>query len=294
LWGLPSAEKTKLREQGKYCRVYILEAGSYNSTNKPYTYTLDKHALINLEGLFQFQTKEKVYRGKYGYELHIRKENRAYLHVFYKNFRETDGFRHTLRLETRPEHYLHFRDLLEPIHRVASRIYFVSCDVAYDVRTSLENVVVIPADMRREMTSFGTTRYFGLPHQRKRNGYCRIYDKRPELWENQGIAIDHELIRIEIVYKPDEKILLSDVKRYPPAQNKQYFAAVITDWEAFTRKRAKQIHNMRDGIDMYTRHIRERVKETLANQYHIDFNRLAREQWGQLLEEPCTVLLGAA
>jgi hypothetical protein len=78
-----------------------------------------------------------------------RKGNEAYLHVFYKNFRETERHLHTLRLETRPEHYLHFSQLLEPIRRVASGIYFVGCDVAYDVPTSLENVVVIPADMRR-------------------------------------------------------------------------------------------------------------------------------------------------
>lgn len=115
-----------------------------------------------------FQTKETFYWGEYCYELHIRKANGAYLHVFYKNKREKAGF--TLRLETRPEHYLDFGELLEPIRRAANRIYFVGCDVAYDVRTSLENVVVIPADMRREMTNCGTTRYFGLPHQRKTNG----------------------------------------------------------------------------------------------------------------------------
>ncbi|GEB35918.1 hypothetical protein BPA01_54980 [Brevibacillus parabrevis] len=241
-----------------------------------------------------FQIKETVYWGDYCYELHIRKGNRAYLHVFYKNFRETEGHLHTLRLETHPEHYLHFRELVEPIRKVASRIYFVGCDVAYDVRTSLENVVVIPMHGRRKMTHEGTTRYFGLPHQRKTNGYCRIYDKRLELWEKQGIAIDHELSRMEIVYKPDQKILLSDVGRYPPEQNDKYFAAVVTDWDTLPRKRAEQIRNIRDGVKMYDRRMRTVVKETLANPYHVDFNRLAREQWVSLVEVPCAALLRAA
>lgn len=76
-----------------------------------------------------FEMKDNVYWGEYCYELNIRKTNVAYLHVFYKNFRETDGHLHTLRLETHPEHYSYFRELLEPICNVASRIYFVSCDV---------------------------------------------------------------------------------------------------------------------------------------------------------------------
>lgn len=87
--------------------------------------------------------------------------------------------------------------------------------------------------------------------------------------------------------------MLSDVERYPPDQNRQYFAAVITDWDALKAKQAERIRNMREGIHMYTRHVRERVKEILANQYHVDFNRLAREQWGQLIEKPCAVLLRA-
>ncbi|WP_246329009.1 replication initiation protein [Brevibacillus halotolerans] len=241
-----------------------------------------------------FQTKPTIYWGDYCYELHIRKGKEAYLHVFYKNFRETDGHLHTLRLETHPEHYLHFHELLEPMRKVASRITFVGCDVAYDVRTSLGNVIVIPTDMRREMTHEGTTRYFGKAHQRKTNGYCRIYDKRLELWEKQKIMLDHELSRIEIVYKPDQKILLSDVGRYPPEQNDKYFAAVVTDWDVFPRKRVEQIRNMRDGAEMYTQRIRKGVKETLAHPYHVDFNRLAREQWVSLVEVPCTALLGAA
>ncbi|MDS1030532.1 hypothetical protein RDV78_08625 [Bacillota bacterium LX-D] len=96
--------------------------------------------------------------------------------------------------------------------------------------------------------------------------------------EKQEIAIDYELSRIEIVYNPDEKILLSDVNRYPPKQNEKHFATVVLDWSKLPKKGSEQARNMRDGTDMYTHHIRERVKEALANQYDVDFNWLAREQ----------------
>lgn len=78
--------------------------------------------------------------------------------------------------------------------------------------------------------------FCGLPRQRKWNGYCRIYDKRPELWEKQKIMLDHELSRIEIVYNPETKILLSDVRGHPPKQNGKYFAAVVTDWDVLLEK----------------------------------------------------------
>ncbi|MFB6367808.1 hypothetical protein ACFCP7_28000 [Paenibacillus elgii] len=180
------------------------------------------------------------------------------------------------------------------MRKVASRITFVGCDVAYDVRNFIGKCHRHPYRYAAEMTHEGTTRYFGKAHQRKTNGYCRIYDKRLELWEQQKIMLDHELSRIEIVYKPDQKILLSDVGRYPPEQNDKYFAAVVTDWDVLPRKRVEQIRNMRDGAEMYTQRIRKGVKETLANPYHVDFNRLAREQWVSLVEVPCAALLGGS
>lgn len=69
------------------------------------------------------------------------------------------------------------------------------------------------------MTHFDTIRYFGRSDQRKRNGYCRIYDKRLELAKNKGIYLAHELSRIEVVYKVNEQVLLKDLMKHPPKQN---------------------------------------------------------------------------
>ena len=104
----------------------------------------------------------------------------------------------------------------------------------------MEEVVVIPTDVRRKMSHYETTRYFGKPEQRKQNAYCRIYDKRLELEQNQGIYIKHDLSRVEIVYKVSEKVLLNDIVEYPPKQNESYFAAVVTDWEALKRKQVEE------------------------------------------------------
>jgi len=136
---------------------------------------------VYMVGLKKYQVKMEIYSGTYSYELHMRKSDDVYIHMYFKNFRETEGHLHTLRIETRPEHYSHFREILEMIGKRGSRVEFVSCDVAYDIQTGLENIVVIPIDARRNMTHFDTTRYFGRSDQRKRNGFCRISAKESSI-----------------------------------------------------------------------------------------------------------------
>lgn len=238
--------------------------------------------------------KQYFYCEGYSYQLHLKKADGAYLHVFYRNWSEPKGMSYTLRLETRPEYYFHFKELLDALRRVASGIYFVSCDIAYDVKTSMDNVVVIPHDGRRKLGEFKGTRYFGEKHQRKTNGHCKIYNKQLELLENQNVVIDHELTRIEDVHKPERRIPLAELLQYPPEQNDDYFAAVITDWDRLPKKRAEQARMLMkvEESKIVTPYIRKKVKETLAPSYQIDFNELAREAWEPLLEELCGVLLG--
>jgi len=182
---------------------------------------------------------------------------------------------------------------LDKLRRAASGIYYVNCDVAYDVQAPMNDVVVIP-DGRRKMKLYKGTRYYGEKHQRKTNGYCRNYNKGLELLENQNVVIDYEQTRIEIVDKPECRIPLAELLQHPPEQNKHYFAAVVTDWDSLPKKRAEQARRLRDGADIeeVTPYIRKKVKETLAPSYQIDFNELAREAWKPLLKELCGGLLG--
>ncbi|MEH6891164.1 replication initiation protein [Bacillus sp. JJ864] len=242
----------------------------------------------------KYKVRKKTYTGSYGHEIYIGKCDGTYMYLYYKNFRETEGYLHTLRIETRPEYYAHFQEILGMLAEKASRIEFVSCDVAYDIQTGLEDIVVIPTDARRKMSHYETTRYFGKPEQRKQNGYCRIYDKRLELERNRGIYITHDLSRIEIVYKISEKILLNDIVKYPPKQNEYYFAAVVTDWETLKKKQVERVINLRDGKEMYTQYVRREIKKNLTNQYQVDFDELARLNWEKLIQEPCSIILGVA
>jgi hypothetical protein len=247
-------------------------------------------------GRLMFQQKYKIRRTEYKkifvIQLHIRLERGVYLHVFYQNFRETSGGLYTLRLETRPEYYERFSEWLAEFRQNTASIDFVSCDVAYDVSIPLSDVFVVSNHMRRKLRLHKGTRYFGLPHQRKQDGYCRVYDKKLELWQRHCIQIDAELTRIEMVYKPEFRIPLMDILDYPPQHSRQYFASVIDDWTVFTEKDAKRIRNWQEGTDIYSRHIRESIKKKLADRA-LDFDRMASEKWVSLMAIPCVAIFGS-
>ena len=76
-------------------------------------------------GVKKYKVKLKIFSGTYSYELHMRKSDDIYVHIYFNNIGET----YTLRIETRPEHYSHFKEILEMIGRRASRVKFMSCDV---------------------------------------------------------------------------------------------------------------------------------------------------------------------
>ncbi len=170
-----------------------------------------------------FQSEYKVRRTEYKklfvYQLNIRLEQGVYLHLFYQNFRETSGGLYTLWLETQSEHYEGFSRFLAEFRERATSIVFVSYDVAYDVAAPLADEFVISHHMRRKLREHKGTRYHRLPHQRKQNGYCRVYDKHLELQQRHGIENEDDLTRVEVVYKPKLRTPQTDILQHPPEQN---------------------------------------------------------------------------
>jgi hypothetical protein len=234
--------------------------------------------------MVKYKAKRMEFNKLYCYQMHVKLENGAYMHVFFKNFAETEGFRHTLRIETHPEHYAKLTDLLAPIWNAAEQVYFISGDMAFDVPQAMNNVFIIANHTRRRIRLYKDTRYFGLPHQRKLNAYCRTYNKRLQLL-SRGIDMGHDLTRIEMVYKPSEKIPLANIAAHPPEFNKYYFAKVLTDMGALTAKERERVNKLQTGEERYTLHVRNTIKQSLASQFELDFNQLASEHWAAVLNE---------
>ncbi|MFD0677382.1 MULTISPECIES: replication initiation protein [unclassified Paenibacillus] len=230
------------------------------------------------------KAKRVVFNKLYCYQLHVKLEDGAYMHVFFKNFAETEGSKHTLRVETNPEYYAKCKVLIEPIWEAAEQVYFISGDVAFDVPQTLGKVFIIANHARRKIRLYKDTRYFGLPHQRKLHAYCRVYDKRQQLL-TRGRDVGHDLTRIEMVYKPSRRIPLVDVAEHPPEFNAYYFAKLLTDTSVLTGKERERVNQLQTGQERYTRHVRNTIKKSLASQFELNFNQLASEKWATIVND---------
>lgn len=234
-----------------------------------------------------YRTKHIRYKKKYCNQMNVKLDDGAYMHVFYKNFRDVSSCKgYTLRIETNPAYYHQLQGLLLPMWEAAAQVYFISSDVAFDVPQPISNVIVIANHARRKLIQPKgmDTRYFGKPHQRKTHAYCRIYDKYRELL-TRGIDIGHELTRIEMVHKPEQKILLSQLAAHPPEFNPYYYASILTNPDALTAKERERAYKIQTGAENYTQHVRKTIKKSLASQFELNFNQLASEYWADLLQE---------
>ncbi|GEN34892.1 hypothetical protein [Aneurinibacillus danicus] len=123
----------------------------------------------------------KEYIGKMGfkYHLHIRECPNRYFHISYQPYHEPKSMKHTLRIETHLDPLEHFQPILDGLKANASSIWFVRCDVAFDISCPMNQVFTASSTGRR-MNLYEGTRYYGNKRQRQQAGYCRVYDKCKE------------------------------------------------------------------------------------------------------------------
>lgn len=75
--------------------------------------------------------------------------------------------------------------------------------------------VFIASNTGRNMNVYEGTRYYGRKFESKDHAFCRNYDKKVEQ-KSKGIEQEEERTRVELVYRPDEKIPLENIIQYPP------------------------------------------------------------------------------
>lgn len=216
------------------------------------------------------------------------------MHISFQPFHEPKSMKHTLRIETHPEHFVTFMSILGQLQRNASSIWFVRCDVAFEIPKPMSQVFTSSRTGRR-MNRYEGTRYYGKSKQRQQHGYCRVYDKRMEQRERKGKHLEGELTRMEIVYAPKEKILMERLIQHPPELNRLYQCTVLDDVEKIKpEKRAMvlAIQNELMTLDEFTPYHRANVGKILESQQVIDFDHLAREQWEEIVTVPCALACG--
>ncbi|CEH28567.1 replication initiation factor family protein, partial [Aneurinibacillus migulanus] len=167
------------------------------------------------------------------YHLHIEEHSDRYFHISYQLCYAPKSRKHPLRIETHPDHLEYFQPILDGLKANASSIWFVRCDVAFDISCPMNHVFTASRTGRR-MNLYEGTRYYGKKSQRQQAGYCRVYDKckeQEERKQKQQKQMTGALTRVEIVYKPQEKILMNLLVQFPPTFNNLYSCSILTDLE---------------------------------------------------------------
>lgn len=109
---------------------------------------------------------------------------------------------YTLWAETNPEYMATFRNVFKTISRKPRKINFILCDVAFDIPYVIRKVLLLYRTGRKPSYYMNTT-YYGTGKSHKKNGYCRFYDKNKQLREVKKKNMVSELLRVEMVYRPD-------------------------------------------------------------------------------------------
>lgn len=228
------------------------------------------------------------------YHLHIELSHEAYLHISYQPYHEPKSFKHSLRIETHPDYLPEFKHLLDTLYQNASSIWFVRCDVAFDIPSPITNVFTSSKTGRR-MNLYEGTRYFGRKSQRQQAGYCRVYDKRKEQEERKGKKTVGEITRVEIVYRPAEKIPMESLIQHPPQFNNLYFCQVLNDLAPLKPEKRAIVFAIQQGLmtmDEFTPHHKRTIMQLLADQEAVDFDEIANEQWEANVLVPCALICG--
>lgn len=87
-----------------------------------------------------------------------------------------------------------------------------------------------------------------------------------------------ERTRVELVYKPTEKIPLESIIQYPPKFNDFYTCSVIYDLQAVRAEKQAMILALQHGLmtpDELSKHHRASIKEFMVMQQPVDFDALA-------------------
>ncbi|MFI8711295.1 replication initiation factor family protein [Brevibacillus brevis] len=237
----------------------------------------------------------KFYVKDKGFKYHIRvREGKYWVHISYQLVFARMARKHTLRLECSPDTLVHFRSWISRIVSNANEILLVRWEVAFDIPLRLSELFILSLTGRNMKKRKGRF-YSNERYQRQVAGYCRVYDKRLELLQRQGITIEGELTRFEIVYKPDDKIPMDKLVQFPPEFSKLYLCAHATKLEQLKPKLLRQVQGMMHGeLEQkdVTYYYRSQIKAEMRKRAILDFDILAKKQWEEAITITCAILGG--
>lgn len=155
-------------------------------------------------------------------------------------------------------------------------------DIAFDINTNISNVFPISLT-GRDMNIYRGTKYFGC---RGEHGFMRIYDKKKELKEKQGIEIDEERTRIEFAARFCDGFTLQELAYMELGIDKLYKVAVcdLDKLEGVVKACVIAVSSGQMDIKELSRTYRQKTKNALDSMRLLGLDDALRGARGSIVE----------
>lgn len=211
----------------------------------------------------------------YHYRLNIGQGGGAIAIGFKHNTSRSEDF-YRMRLEFNPQKN---KKLYEGFWRVYNALFFKHArkvkqfDLAFDVPIELRRISCVSLSGRQK-GYFKSTQYYGSPGN---HGRLKIYDKKTELEESQGIAIVHEhMSRIEYTVRIDEPMTVQWISKVSGFCINEQYKIVCLNEEKLSGELKACILALQNDLVLYkefTRTTKKKIKEAFDSMEELDLDQ---------------------
>lgn len=211
----------------------------------------------------------------YHYRVNIGKGGGAITIGYKHNSKRENEESYDMRIEFNPtknnaELYGSFWDLFKELYLHHTK-KIKAFDIAFDL--PVNNLSLIAVSLTgRQRGNFKDTVYYGSPGN---TGRLKIYNKKTELEEKQGVKItQEELTRIEYSYRFMEPLTLQWLSKIDTSINEEYSIAVL-DSEKMTGEIKAAVLGIQMGymkMSEFTRTTKTKIKKALQSMGQLDLD----------------------
>ena len=212
---------------------------------------------------------------EYHHNLHIGQGGGAIMVSWKHNSERELSVNYRMRVEFNPAKqtkmndwfWIQFRTITHQYNK-----YIKQMDIAFDIPTHVNNISAISLT-GRDRSLFKNTRYFGSSGK---SGRLKIYDKKTELENVQGISItDEVLTRIEYTKKYDEPIALTLLESQEDLGiNEEYTISNFNlgDNEGIIKASILAIQNCEMEMKEFSKSYKVKIKKAFADMEKFDLD----------------------
>jgi len=225
---------------------------------------------------------------EYHYNVHIGRGSGAIMISWKHNSEREQMVSYRMRVEFNPAKQTKLNDWFWTMFRNIVEQYtkrIKQMDIAFDIPTNINNISAVSLT-GRDRSLFKNTRYFGSSGK---SGRLKIYDKKTELEDVQGISIaDENLTRIEYTMKYDDPVQLRYLESIPDLGiNEEY---IISNFnlgvnQGIIKASILAIQNGEMEMKEFSQSYKVKIKKAFADMEKFDLDHVYRNAKNEILDK---------